>query len=501
MHSTICLTSSQGNYYLYDFLKKEFMPCHPLIHLCYWLDEKNMLETLSTRIDGNGHIITERYSQDAIEYYRNKYLSLKARGYFSDITKEPFVEYNAQSVLESLSNIKHVVFEVTDACNLRCNYCINGCLYNMHAQTKNLRMSFETVKATLNYLCPLWSSELNRSANQEITVGFYGGEPLMNFSVIKKTVEYCNSLEQGKISFKYNMTTNATLLDKHIDFLVKNNFRITISLDGTEQGQSYRIFPNGKNSFKKVYSVLKEVQKKYPEFWKENVSFNSVLHNRNSVAETHQFIYEEFGKIPEIHAMNDSGILPERKDEFNNMFVSYYSSINLNNSKISQERFTSDPYIFNLCQFLLWYGNNQFYNYESFLYYDNSIIRAHTGTCFPFNRKIYISVNNQILPCERIGHQYALGKIENGRVILDAEKIAETYNRYYNKLYEQCQSCYMINGCQQCVFHMDDLNSEQPICKIWHSEQGIANHLKLFIDLLESRELSFANVFKEAALS
>lgn len=501
MRSTICLTSSQGNHYLYDFLKKEFMPCHPLIHLCYWLDKKNMLETLPNRIDENGHSITESYSQDIIEYYKNKYLSLKARDYFTDIFKEPFLEYNGKSILESLSNIRHVVFEVTDACNLKCNYCINGGLYDMHAQTKKSRMSFETVKTTLNYLCPLWSSELNKSVIQEITVGFYGGEPLMNFPLIEETVEYCNSLKQEKYTFKYNMTTNATLLDKHIDFLVKNDFRITISLDGTEQGQSYRIFPDGKNSFKRVYSILKEVQKKYTEFWKENVSFNSVLHNRNSVAETHQFIYDEFGKIPEIHAMNDSGILPERKDEFNNMFVSYYKSINLNNSKIRKERFTSDPYIFNLCQFLLWYGNNQFYNYESFLYYDKPIIRAHTGTCFPFNRKIYISVNNQILPCERIGHQYALGEIESGKVILDAEKIAETYNQYHNKLYKQCHSCYMINGCQQCIFQMNDLNSKQPICKMWHSEQDIVNYLKLYIDLLESRELNFTNIFKEATLS
>lgn len=306
MYSTIGVTSSQGNYYLYDFLKKEFMPCHPLIHLCYQLDEKEMLESLPKTIDESGHVLTEKYDQDTIEYYRNRYLSLKMRNYFSYIYKEPFAKYSAQSVMESISNINDVVFEVTDGCNLKCKYCINGCLYNTHPSTENRQMSFDAVKSTLDYLHPLWSSDLNKSSHQEITVGFYGGEPLINFSLIKKSVEYCNSLKLENHSFKYNMTTNATLLDKYIDFLVENDFRITISLDGTEWGQSYRTFHNGKNSFEKVYSVLKEIQKAHPDFWEEKISFNSVLHNRNTVAETHQFIYEEFGKIPEIHLMNDS---------------------------------------------------------------------------------------------------------------------------------------------------------------------------------------------------
>lgn len=501
MYSTICVTSSQGNYYLYDFLKKEFMPCHPLIHLCYQLDEKEMLESLPKTIDESGHVLTEKYDQDTIEYYRNRYLSLKMRNYFSYIYKEPFAKYSAQSVMESISNINDVVFEVTDGCNLKCKYCINGCLYNTHPSTENRQMSFDAVKSTLDYLHPLWSSDLNKSSHQEITVGFYGGEPLINFSLIKKSVEYCNSLKLENHSFKYNMTTNATLLDKYIDFLVENDFRITISLDGTEWGQSYRTFHNGKNSFEKVYSVLKEIQKAHPDFWEEKISFNSVLHNRNTVAETHQFIYEEFGKIPEIHPMNDSGILPEKREEFNEMFVSYYNSINQSKDSFRQERFTSDPYIYSLSQFLLWYGNNQFYNYETFLYFDKPILRAHTGTCFPFNRKIYISVNHQIFPCERIGNQYFLGEIKNGKVVLDAEKVADIYNRYYNKLYKQCQNCYMINGCQQCIFQMDDLNSEQPICKMWHSEKSIANYLKQHIDLLESKEICFDKIFKEVVLS
>ena len=85
------------------------------------------------------------------------------------------------------------------------------------------------------------------------------------------------------------MTTNATLIDRHISFLVKNDFHITISLDGSKQNQNYRVFHNGKNSFDKVFRNIKLIREKYPDFFEINVSFNSVLHNRNSVEEIHKF--------------------------------------------------------------------------------------------------------------------------------------------------------------------------------------------------------------------
>lgn len=501
MYSTICFTSSRGNHYLYDFIKKEFMPCHPLIHLYNQLDRENRLDTFPSTTNEAKAFLTNIYNQSTIEYYKKKYLSLKARNYFSRLQKEPFTQYNSQDIKEVLSNVGSIVFEITNACNLKCAYCINGCLYNSQTTTENNYLSFDTVKSSIDYLYPLWSSELNKSSHQEIIVGFYGGEPLLNFSLIKKSVEYCNSLKLRNRSFKFNMTTNATLLDKHIDYLVKNNFRLTISLDGDQLGQSYRTFHNGRNSFDRVYFILKDIQKEYPEFWKENISFNSVLHNRNSVEGTHQFIYEEFGIVPEIHSINNSGVLPEKMDEFNKIFVSYYNSVNQSKENIRKERFTSDPYYFSLCQFLLWHGDNQFFNYESFLYSNNSYVRAHTGTCFPFSRKIYITADQKILVCERISHQYALGEIKNGELILNLEKIADTYNHYYDKLYEQCKDCYMINGCHQCIFQLDDLNSDQPICHMRHTEEDIANYLRLHIDLLESREINFEKIFNESILS
>ncbi len=82
------------------------------------------------------------------------------------------------------------------------------------------------------------------------------------------------------------MTTNATLIHKHIDFLVDNKFNIMISLDGNEGNDSYRIIKkNNKNSFSKVIKNIDFIKDKYPDYFKNNISFNAVLHNQNSGCE------------------------------------------------------------------------------------------------------------------------------------------------------------------------------------------------------------------------
>lgn len=73
------------------------------------------------------------------------------------------------------------------------------------------------------------------------------------------------------------MTTNAILLDRYMDFLAENEFRLLISLDGDEKGQSYRVDTKGKNSFDKVLANIQLLRSKYPSYFEHYVMFNSVL--------------------------------------------------------------------------------------------------------------------------------------------------------------------------------------------------------------------------------
>lgn len=260
MKSTIIFKSTKGNLYLYDFQKKEIKPCHPVIYLCSILDNNDSSETLNRKVKDK---CSAEYADEEIEYYCRKYVLYRNMGYFSSLIKEEFVKYKTKDLVESIGNVNNIVFEVTDACNLNCKYCAYGSLYNDYDQRTNKKISFETIQGIFEYLLPFWESHTNKSAEQIVSIGFYGGEPLMNFDCIKQVVEYCKGLNIQTRKFQFTMTTNATLMDKYLDFLVENKFQITISLDGDEWGNSYRVFHNGEGTFNKFFYNVKNMHIAY----------------------------------------------------------------------------------------------------------------------------------------------------------------------------------------------------------------------------------------------
>jgi uncharacterized protein len=241
--------------------------------------------------------------------------------------KKEFIEINSHNIRYNLINLKQLVFEVTDACNLKCKYCAYAELYERYDERKNKYLSFNKAKLLIDYLVDLWKNNSSASFIQPLTISFYGGEPLMNYKLIKEIVDYTESIGNINRKIFFSMTTNAVLLDKYMDYLVEKEFRLLISLDGDEYGQSYRVNADGKNSFNKVMKNVKLLQTKFPDYFEKYVSFNSVLHNRNNVERTYHFIKKEFSKEPMISTLSDSGIRKDKIDEFWHTYQNMASSI------------------------------------------------------------------------------------------------------------------------------------------------------------------------------
>ena len=119
----------------------------------------------------------------------------------------------SEDIERSLSNSPQLTFEITDACNLKCEYCGYGKSYSDYDERKSTRLSPQRAKALLDYLSSLWKSELNVSYNQNVYISFYGGEPLMNVPFIKEIISYVEEFDYPSRSFTFNMTTNGILLD------------------------------------------------------------------------------------------------------------------------------------------------------------------------------------------------------------------------------------------------------------------------------------------------
>lgn len=149
--------------------------------------------------------------------------------------------------------ISAIILMVVQECNLRCVYCYgNGGEY-----TNKGIMSEKTAFDSVDFL-------INNSDDEELFITFFGGEPLLNFKLIKEVVEYCKKREiDTRKKFRYSITTNGTLINKEIEeFLKDNKFIIQISIDGEkEKHNANRYDINGIGSYETVIKKTENLRK------------------------------------------------------------------------------------------------------------------------------------------------------------------------------------------------------------------------------------------------
>jgi uncharacterized protein len=402
-------------------------------------------------------------------YYEKKYAFLKENCFKEK--KEPSFTTNmdTETIRNNIANLKQLLIEVTDGCNLACQYCGYGELYVNYDKRTGKKQSFEQVRLLIDYLNRIWLSNNNKSFKNTVHIGFYGGEPLLNFNLIKQTVEYLESLKLSNIGFQYNMTTNAMLLDKYMDYLQTKQIHLLISIDGNEFNHSYRIKHNGENSFNQVYSNILKLRDKYPDYYVNAVNFNAVLHNRNSFKDIIEYISATLGKIPRVSELSKAGISEKKIKEYNSIFKPkpYEVSDQINIDETSDvEYLLNDIDITRFNYFIDSFTGNKFDN-STELFAENRVAEYFpTGTCPPFQKKLFLTVNGKILPCEKIGQTRPLGHIENNNVFIDYEYISNIYSDMYSKIVNSCRKCLMWNNCGQCMLLLKERNGKLE-CATW----------------------------------
>ncbi|MCL1848346.1 MAG: thioether cross-link-forming SCIFF peptide maturase [Clostridiales bacterium] len=151
------------------------------------------------------------------------------------------------------SVVKALCLHVAHDCNLRCQYCFAGA--GAFGGDRSL-MSYETGKKALDFL-------FDASGTREhVEVDYFGGEPLMNFGVVKKLIHYGKkeSARRGKI-LKQTLTTNGVLLQgKVLDFLNENDVSLVLSLDGRQEvNDRMRPTVSGQGSYEVILPHFKDV--------------------------------------------------------------------------------------------------------------------------------------------------------------------------------------------------------------------------------------------------
>ncbi|NLB38640.1 MAG: thioether cross-link-forming SCIFF peptide maturase [Clostridiales bacterium] len=191
---------------------------------------------------------------------------------------------NYQSVLPSAPRqhvVKALCLHVAHVCNLACSYCFAG---QGRYQGAQALMPYEVGRDALDFLVA------HSGARRNLEVDFFGGEPLMNWDVVKRLVAYGRALEKkhNKV-FRFTLTTNGMLLDDEvIDFCNREMHNVVLSLDGRrEVHDRFRVDHKGRGSYDAVVPRFQEFvrrrgQKGYymrGTFTHHNLDFvNDVLH-------------------------------------------------------------------------------------------------------------------------------------------------------------------------------------------------------------------------------
>ena len=437
-------------------------------------------------------------STDTHPYYLKKYAYLRSHGFFAKPKLVNFGTIDEAMVKESIVQTQQIVFEIVDYCNLKCTYCGFGDLYEGYDERTGKKINMSHAINLLKYIFELKP----KNKKNRLSIGFYGGEPLLNMSFIRRIVEVSKQLSaENGLKVLYSMTTNGTLIHKYVDFLYANKFNLHISLDGNEKNHSYRIYnKNNKNSFQKVIENADMIQRDYPEYFSDCVNFNAVLHNRNSVKEIFEFIYTRYHKIPVISEINLSDIHPDNKDLIERM----YNSKRKSETEFQKEQSDLFHTIHNelttfkeLSDFLRYYSINFYvsnilasiYNLEKYL---------PASTCLPFSKRIYFTIHNKLLPCEKINYKYSLG-IVNEKVEIDISKVTQQYNFYYNKLKKICQTCYEYRFCGTCIFQIKNIghcDSGELVCYMFQNQNDFKNKLFRIFSFLEKYPNDFFQVLE-----
>ena len=201
--------------------------------------------------------VYDKYKSDVTknEVYEcyDQITELKERGKL--FSKDTFSPMAGELKARTSGVLKALCLHIAHSCNLNCSYCFAS---QGRYHGERALMSYETGKRALDFLVE------NSGTRRNLEVDFFGGEPLMNFDVVKKLVEYARSIEKEKNkNFRFTLTTNGVLIDDDvIDFANREMSNVVLSLDGRrEVHDRFRVDYSGRGSFDTIVPKFQKLVK------------------------------------------------------------------------------------------------------------------------------------------------------------------------------------------------------------------------------------------------
>lgn len=367
------------------------------------------------------------------------------------------------SLFSALPEVYMFIIGITEQCNLRCTYCCYSGAYKNNRSHSVKRMKSEDIDEIYDFI--------QRTAKKRpLHIAFYGGEPLLQYSLIQYAVAKGHELLGDEVV--YSITTNATLLtSEKIDWLIAHNIEMVISLDGTRSfHDKHRVFANGNGSYDNVHDALSYIVEHYKQ-QRNLVSLQMTLPTYRDIVKIAEE-WQDDSLLKEFEPSNIHGLAANftqgvEKVEYENVRAFYEHVIDV-------------------------YETHQDWGVLRVLleecvapWKERPILDAGESvpmaTCMPVNTKLYIDANKEIGVCEKVADIFRIGSIKEG---IDWSKANTLVREYYKRRIDRCKFCPAVRLCDMCLTAMEYTPEQWDI--LCHNEQVYARvFMYVFCEMAE----------------
>ena len=390
-----------GKYYLFDNESSS-------LHICDALTAE-----VIKKINGEPYDFMSADEQ-AVKEIEQEILLLKEQGLL-------YAEEKKSAPIKS-DLVKALCLHVCHDCNLSCDYCFAGKgKYKGCAEY----MSFDVAKNAVDFL-------IENSGNRKILeMDFFGGEPLMNLEVVKKTVEYAKEqgAKRGK-TFLFTLTTNGVLLNEEtVNYLNAEMENVVLSLDGRKSvHDGVRKTVNGKGSYEVIINNIKNFIKKRGDkhYYVRGTFTNRNLDFGEDVLALAEIGAEHISLEPVVLDKNDplyigEKDLPAIREEYRRL------------ARVYLKRRENGQKLFNFFHFAL--------DLEG-----GVCLKKRISACGAGNEYFSVTPTGDIFPCHQFADkpQYKMGNVFDKNLNENIRKIFKEANLYTK---EKCQNCFAKYHC------------------------------------------------------
>ncbi|NLN14005.1 MAG: thioether cross-link-forming SCIFF peptide maturase [Tissierellia bacterium] len=334
-------------------------------------------------------------------------------------------EYNKDNIVKALC------LHVAHDCNLKCNYCFAS---QGNFKGERMKMSLETGKKALEFLAK------NSGNRKNLEVDFFGGEPLMNFELVKELVKYGRELDKKyNKNFRFTITTNGVLLDDDkIEFINEHMDNVVLSLDGRKEvNDRMRKTINDNGSYDIIVPKFKELVEKRgdKDYYIRGTFTNHNLDFSNDIMDFYKQGFKKVSVEPVVTSEEMEYAL--RREHLEDVLREY--------EKFSKEyieiKKKDEDFLF--------------FHFMIDLDQGPCIVKRSVG-CGAGSEYLAVTPEGDLYPCHQfVGEEeFKLGTLDSGIVKKDLREVFKKAN-IYNK--EECKTCwaryYCSGGCHANAYY------------------------------------------------